>query len=123
MPNTQIMIVEDDALVAMFLEKQLKHLGYQVAAVVYSGENAVQQAIKIHPDLILMDIHLEGQLNGLEAAAQIHEQLDVPIIFLTGHIDMFPVEQAENDKFNYLLKPFEKEDLQTAIRKALRQHK
>ena len=79
MPNHRIMIVEDEALVALNLQKILESFGYEVPTVVYSGEEALEQVADISPDLVLMDIQLAGAIDGIEAATQIRDRFDIPL--------------------------------------------
>jgi CheY-like chemotaxis protein len=77
----RILIVEDEAIVAMEIEHRLNRLGYVVPAIIFSGQEAVQAAQDLQPDLIIMDIKLKGDIDGIEAANRIHEQIDVPIVY------------------------------------------
>ena len=83
-PTVRILIVEDERLVAMSLRKQLHSLGYEVVQSVSSGEAAIKAAVELQPDLILMDIRLEGGLDGIETATEIRKRHDLPIIYLTA---------------------------------------
>ena len=80
MPNHRIMIVEDEALFALNLQQTLESLGYEVPTVSYSGEEALEQVADISPDLVLMDIQLAGTIDGIEAATQIRDRFDIPLI-------------------------------------------
>ncbi len=124
MSNAQILIVEDESTITESLQELLKNRGYGVAGVVSSGEEAIQKALKAHPDLVLMDINLEGDMDGVEAARQIHESLDVPIIYLTGYADKNILERAKlTEPFGYILKPFVAKELHIIIEMALYRHK
>lgn len=83
----RILIVEDSKFVADRLERALTELGYDVLGAVASGEEAIQQADQQRPDLALMDVHLAGKLNGVETAAQIRAQFDIPVVYLTSHAE------------------------------------
>ncbi|SPP99707.1 hypothetical protein NBG4_110010 [Candidatus Sulfobium mesophilum] len=123
MPKTRIMIVEDESITAMGLEKRLTKQGYEVVGVVASGEEAVQRAEKTSPDLVLMDIMLEGEMDGVEAAGRITTSLDVPIIYLTAYADENTLLRAKvTQPFAYLLKPFQERELLVTIEMALYKH-
>ncbi|MCI0528677.1 MAG: response regulator, partial [Nitrospira sp.] len=87
MMKAQILVVEDNTIVAKDIQYSLKQLGYTVPTIAFSGEEAVQEAGEIRPDLVLMDIRLNGDMDGVEAARQIHERFDIPVIYLTAHSD------------------------------------
>ncbi len=121
MAGEAILIVEDERIVARDIEKRLKKLGYQVVASVASGEEALRQARLTLPDLVLMDIQLKGQLDGIQTAEHIHNDLDIPIIFLTAYADDETLQRAKvTEPFGYIVKPFDERDLHAAIEVALR---
>jgi CheY-like chemotaxis protein len=93
MTNSRILVVEDEAIVAMGIKQKLEDLGHQVVDIAYTGEDAVQTALETKPDLILMDIVLKGNVDGIEAAAKIRNQLDIPVIYLTAYSDEEVLEQ------------------------------
>jgi PAS domain S-box-containing protein len=120
----QILIAEDETIVAKYMQKWLKTMGYGVSTIVSSGEEAIRKAEEIHPDLVLMDIVLKGNIDGIEAAKQIRSRLDVPIIYLTAYADDKTLERAKiTEPFGYILKPFEERELHSAIEMALYKHK
>jgi len=119
MNNKTILIVEDEKIIAEDLKIILEKFNYTIPEVVASGEKAIQQAEELKPDLILMDIMIEGNINGLEAAKQIHNKFKIPIIFLTAYADEDILEQAaESSPFGYLIKPFEDRELRATIEMA-----
>ena len=123
MSTTRILVAEDEEIVAMSIEYALVQMGYTVTAVVPSGEAAVQKAGETTPDLILMDIRLVGQIDGIEAASQIRSQLDLPVIFLTAYADQGTLQRAKmSQPYGYLLKPFEEVELYTTIEMAVYKH-
>lgn len=123
MKNAKIMIVEDEAIIAKDIQNRLKKLGYAVVGVVSSGEEAIHKAAETFPDLILMDIHLKGNIDGVEAARQIRNHLNVPIIYLTAYADDSTLERAKvTEASSYLLKPFKERELYTNIEIALAKH-
>ena len=87
MRKGKILIVEDEVIIALDLKKTLKDLGYSLVGTVTSGEEAVKAAGKMHPDLILMDIKLQGHINGLEAGKKIQDKFNIPIIYITAYSD------------------------------------
>jgi diguanylate cyclase (GGDEF)-like protein/PAS domain S-box-containing protein len=120
---TSIMIVEDEKIVARDLKLSLEDLGYQVPSIVDSGELAIQQAMDLKPNLILMDICLRGKIDGIRAAEIIVENLNIPIVYLTAHSDDASLARAIFTKpLGYLIKPFEERELRAAIEVALCQH-
>jgi len=121
--KAQILIVEDEGIVALDLQNRLRRLGYAVPEFVATGEEAVARAAEILPDLILMDIKLKGEMDGIEAAKRIKEKFDIPIIYLTAFADEATLQRAElTEPFGYLLKPFEERELLVSIRMGLYRH-
>jgi len=117
------LIVEDEALVAEELRERLSRLGFSVIAAVDSGEEGVAIATRERPDLGLMDIRLKGEKDGLQAAKEIREQIDVPIVYLTAHSDRLTVDRAKKtDHDGFILKPFLRRELQTTIEVAMQRH-
>jgi CheY-like chemotaxis protein len=120
MPKVKILIVEDDAITAMDMENHLKRLDYNVVGMVAYGEKAIEKVKENTPDLVLMDIVLKGEMDGIEAAGEIHTQFDLPIIFLTAHADKERIERAKiTMPFGFILKPFQNKDLKVTIEMAL----
>jgi len=120
MPGSRILIAEDEILVAKDIRDALLHLGHQVVEIVSSGEDAVEKTGRSKPDLILMDIVLQGTIDGIEAARLIRERFGVPIIFLTAFSDDATLNRAKvTAPFGYLLKPVEERDLKATIEVAL----
>jgi CheY-like chemotaxis protein len=124
MAKAQILIVEDDWIVAEDIQTSLKKLGFSVSAIVPSGEEALKKAKEDNPDLVLMDIMLEGEMNGTEAAEQMRALFNIPVVYLTAYADEDMVERAKvTEPFGYVIKPFEDRELKTAIEIALYKHK
>jgi CheY-like chemotaxis protein len=118
-PKATVLAVEDLRLVAKDLQARLKRLGYQ-AAVASTGDEALRQVEQVRPDVVLMDIVLEGDLGGVEAARVIRERWGLPIIFLTAHADAETVRRAQAaGPADYVLKPFSDQDLDHAIARVL----
>lgn len=115
-----ILVVEDDTHVATVLEARLQSFGYDVCDIAKSGPAAVRMAVDRSPDLVLMDILLEGDMNGVEAAELIHNQMDVPIIFVTCLSDQALLERAiQANAYGYILKPYDNAELRYTIEIAL----
>lgn len=118
--HVDLMLVEDERVVALDLRQQLQAFGYRVTKVVASGEKAVREALKTPPDLVLMDIHLEGRMDGIDAAEQIQSQLHIPVVFLTAYAEDETLRRAMNSRpFGYLVKPCEGRELHATIQMAL----
>ena len=120
MAKTRILIVEDENLVAWNIRNMLVSLGYEASAVVSTGEMAIQKARETHPHLVLMDIVLKGEMDGIAAAQEIWEEFSIPVVYLTAYADETTLERAKVTRpFGYLLKPFEEKELQSTIEMAL----
>lgn len=120
----RILIVEDERVVAWNLQEALHFLGHSVVGIVDSGSAAVQLATETQPELVLMDIRLSGDFDGIEAAAQIWTALNVPVIYLTAHADAQTVERAiATSPFGYLIKPVNRAELQTGVEVALQRYR
>ncbi|MCA9932431.1 MAG: PAS domain S-box protein [Anaerolineales bacterium] len=123
MSEANILIVEDESLIALDIQKQLQNLGYDVLAICSTGEDAISQADALHPDLILMDIRLGSAMDGITAAAHIHAQDDIPIIYLTAYADETTLQRAKTTgPMAYILKPFEERVLDTTIQMSLHRY-
>jgi PAS domain S-box-containing protein len=119
----RIMVVEDERIVALDLASTLEQLGYVVAASVSSGEAAIEQATKLRPNLVLMDIRLAGEIDGIQAAEAIKSEADIPVIYLTAHSDDPTLARAKKTgPFGYVVKPFKTAELHCAIEIALHKH-
>ena len=115
-----LMLVEDERIVAFDLKRQLQGFGYQVGAVVASGEQAISRVASEKPDLVLMDIHLEGHMDGIEAAKQIRAKHQIPVIFLTAYAEDDTLRRALDSRpFGYLIKPCEGRELHATIQMAM----
>ncbi len=121
--KTRILIVEDETLVARHIQNMVGGLGYEVVGVTATGEEAVTLAQKTRPGLVLMDIMLRGQMDGIAAAREIWQTIGVPVVYLTAYADESTLHRAKlTQPFGYLLKPFEERELYTAIEMALYKH-
>ncbi len=116
----QVLIVEDEAIVSMDLRYKLEALGYSVAAEISSGEEAIDAADRLHPDVVLMGIGLSGEMDGIDAAAQIRGQRDIPVVYVTAYIDDATLERAEStEPVGYLIKPFDDAKLRATVQMAI----
>ena len=123
MAKTNILIVEDEIIVAKNTETMLKLLDYSVAGICISGEQAIKVVAEKKPDLILMDIVLGGDIDGIQAAAKILKQVEVPIIFTTSYSDEDTLKRAkETAPYGYIIKPFQKKELLVGIEIALERY-
>jgi PAS domain S-box-containing protein len=119
----QILVVEDERIIALNLKENLESLGYAVVGIADSGEKAVAEATRLRPDLVLMDIRLKGSMDGIQAAQQIWESLFLPVIYVTGHSDRSTLERAKiTAPFGYVLKPVKEKELSVAISIALQRY-
>jgi len=124
MEKARIFIVEDEALVARDIEISLGDLGFAVSGTASSGEKAIIKVGENRPDLVLMDIMLKGEMNGIETASEIRARFNIPVIYLTAHADEEMFQSAKlTEPFGYILKPFEERDLGRTIDMALYRHK
>ena len=124
MTSARVLVVDDEAIVAKSIERRLTQMGYLVPATAFSGEEAIQRAAETQPDLVLMDIRLKGEMDGVEAAELIRTDFDIPVIYLTAYADEETLQRAKiTEPFGYVLKPYEVDDLIRTIEIALYKHK
>ncbi|HKR36212.1 MAG TPA: response regulator [Steroidobacteraceae bacterium] len=122
-PGARIMVVEDERILALDLAETLDELGYTVVGVASRGEEAIELAGRLDPQLILMDVRLAGEIDGITAAETIRREHDVPVVFLTAHADDDTLHRAtSSDASAYLVKPFKPPDLRCVIEIALHKH-
>ncbi|HSR18540.1 MAG TPA: response regulator [Ignavibacteriaceae bacterium] len=119
----KILIAEDEIIIALDIKKILKNSGYKICSIVYSGEEAIKKALEEKPNLILMDIMLQGSINGIQAAEIISKEQNIPIIFLTAVTDTEALEKTLiTENFGYIGKPYDEQTLRSAIETALYYH-
>ncbi len=119
-----ILLVEDEGLIARDLEDTLTRLGYRISGIASEGAEAIEMARELHPELVVMDVSLRGEVDGIEAACAIQEDAPVPVIFLTGHTDTETLQRAVlSGPLGYLTKPFQEADLRSAIEVAIHKHR
>jgi two-component system cell cycle sensor histidine kinase/response regulator CckA len=120
---SKILVVEDEGIIARDIQRTLIALGYEVPKIADSGEAALAAVEQINPDLVLMDIKLKGNVDGIETTARLRSRWDIPVIYLTAHSDDTTLARAKaTGPHGYLLKPFNERDLRTAIEVALHKH-
>ncbi len=118
-----ILVVEDEAAVALDIRSTLQRLGYAVSAAVGRGRDAIERADALRPDLVLMDIHLRDDMDGVETAQHVRQAFDIPVIYLTAYADPATLERARiTEPYGYLLKPFQERELHIVIEMALYRH-
>lgn len=123
MEQARILVVEDEGVVAIDIEEGLRSQGYDVVGVCQTGEDAMAQADKKRPNLVLMDIRLKGEIDGITAAQYVKENLRIPVVFLTAYADEATLSRAKiAEPYGYILKPFEEVELRAAIELALHKH-
>ncbi|MFC1836109.1 PAS domain S-box protein [Thermodesulfobacteriota bacterium] len=123
MTEARILIVEDEPVLTMALSRSLKNLSYEVVGAVTSGRDCVRMAEESKPDLILMDINLEGDMDGIETADRIRSKFDIPVVYLTGYAEKDVLDRAKKtEPFGYLGKPVTMLELRSTIETALYKH-
>ncbi|OFZ56696.1 MAG: hypothetical protein A3D92_00320, partial [Bacteroidetes bacterium RIFCSPHIGHO2_02_FULL_44_7] len=123
MSKINVLVVEDESIVSKDIQHSLKKLGYNVVGASATGELAIELAATEHPDIVLMDIMLKGEMSGIQAAEKIKENHSIPIIFLTAYADESTLSKAKvTEPYGYILKPFKEIDLHTTIEMAIYKH-
>jgi CheY-like chemotaxis protein len=116
MTNKRILIVEDEGILALMLEQMVTQMQHEVVDKVSTGKEAINQALSMKPDIVLMDINLKGEIDGIEAASAIQEKSDIPVIYITGNTDSMYKERLENtDYIDFLAKPVTKNQLSYSL--------
>ncbi len=120
MAKTNVLVVEDESIVSKDIQYSLKKLGYNVVGAASTGEKAFELAKTTNPDIILMDIMLKGNINGIETAERVKKELQIPVIYLTAYADEATLAKAKvTEPYGYIIKPFKEVDLHTSIEMAL----
>jgi CheY-like chemotaxis protein len=123
MAVARILIVEDERLIAVDLQRRLTRLGYAVVALAASGAEAIQKALALCPDVVLMDIRLQGDMDGVEAAQQIHASAAIPVVFMTAYVDEDTQQRVRaTSSWGCLYKPFTVHQVQSALEHVLSAH-
>lgn len=123
-PNAQILVVENEVVIGEGVRQVLTEMGYSPVALAMSGKEAITQVTRTRPDVVLMDIRLGGEIDGIETAGKIRREFDIPVIYLTAYADDETLARAKvTEPFGYVLKPYEAKELHVAIEMALHKHK
>lgn len=123
MGKTNVLIVEDEGIVAKDIQHSLKKLGYNVSGICSNGEKAISTASREKPDIVLMDIMLQGEMSGIEAANEIRKKYNIPVVYLTAYADENTLSKAKvTEPYGYIIKPFKEIDIHTSIEMALYKH-
>jgi two-component system, response regulator PdtaR len=121
MPAGRILLVEDDDIIAKVTEWRLKNLGYTVCGRASTSAETMEMVIQHKPDLVLMDINIRGETDGIDTALMIRRDFDIPVVYITGHSDGTTLERAKETKPDgFIIKPFDDNDLRVAIGLALK---
>ena len=124
MAKEQILIVEDEFIVARDIQNCLKNMGYAVADVTSTGEQAIQKAAIARPDLVLMDINLAGDMDGIAATQEIRRRFNIPVVYLTSYADEDTLARAKTtEPYGYIVKPFDDAELRAVVEMAIHKHK
>ena len=123
MENLRILVVEDESIVARDIQIMLKRLGYGLSSIAFTGKDAIEKAKEVQPDLVLMDIKLKEDMDGIETAEQIRARFYIPIIYISALSDEETLKRAKKtEPFFLISKPVEESELQTIIKKAHSMH-
>lgn len=123
MDRKRIMVVEDEGITAMRIRESLEEMGHTVTSTEFSGEDAIKKAAMDRPDLVLMDIVLDGKMDGIEAAEQLYSSLNIPVVYLTAHSDEKIWKRIkESGPFGYIIKPFDDRELRITVEIAFFKH-
>lgn len=124
MAKTNVLVVEDESIVSKDIQHSLKKLGYNVVGSSSTGEKAIELALELKPDVVLMDIMLKGKLTGIDASEEIRKTLNIPVIYLTAYADEATLEKAKvTEPHGYIIKPFKEIDIHTSIEMAIYKHR
>ena len=119
MTGKRILVVEDDAVTAQFGKTILKRPGCEVCNIVASGEEAVRRAEELRPDLVFMDIRLEGEMDGIQAAREIQRRIPLPVIYVSSHSDRAMLERAgHTNHYGFVVKPYDEKELEASLEAA-----
>lgn len=124
MANRKVLIVEDDKMLCTIFEMFIKQIGYELTGIAQKGADAISLCGINKPDVVLMDIHLEGDINGIDAAKKIHELYNIPVIYITSDIEKSTIQNAiYENTYGFLMKPIYQSNLQVALEFAFAKHK
>lgn len=123
MSGSKILIVEDEAVVSLDITRRLEKMGYEIMGRLASGEEALELIQQDRPDLVLMDINLQGEIDGIETANKLYQDHNIPVIYLTAYAGESTLERAKESKpYGYILKPFKERELHATIEIAISRH-
>jgi len=121
--NRKILIVEDDKMLCTIFEMFIKQIGYELTGIAQKGDDAIKLCGINKPDVVLMDIHLDGDINGIDAAKKIHELYNIPVIYITSDIEKSTIQNAiYKNTYGFLMKPIYQSNLQVALEFAFAKH-
>jgi len=122
MDNVQrVLIVEDDMIISLVMEKMLTRLGHKILDKVVTGEEAIERAKELRPDIILMDIRLNGEIDGIDAMREIQKKSPIPVVYVTGNTDQQSRDRAEaTDYVDFLIKPISQNELDRSLNKSFK---
>jgi PAS domain S-box-containing protein len=121
--RTKVLIVEDESIVAKDIQQRLENLGYEVSSIASTGETAISRINKNRPDIVLMDIRLKGDMDGVKTAEKIHNHFNIPVVYLTAYADNRTLERAKvTEPYGYIIKPVEDTELKSNMELALYKH-
>ena len=120
MTKTRILVVEDERIIAMDIQDRLRRWGYDVPEIAASGEEALRKTERIQPNLVLMDIKLQGNMDGIEVAKKIQKRFSIPIIYVTAYADETTMSRVKKtEPYGIILKPFGERELHSTIETVL----
>ena len=123
MAKTNVLVVEDESIVSKDIQHSLKKLGYNVIGAASTGEKALELALDLKPDVVLMDIMLKGDMTGIDVANKIREEIHIPVVYLTAYADEATLAKAKiSEPYGYIIKPFKEIDIHTSIEMAIYKH-
>lgn len=124
MKTASVLVVEDEGIIARDIQVTLEKMGYSVPAIAATADEAVAKAVELNPDLILMDIILSNGPDGISAAERVHQQMQIPVVYLTAHSDSATLQKAKfTEPYGYIVKPVVERDLRISIEMALHRHR
>lgn len=116
MAKKKILIVEDEMIISLMLEQMVTQMGHEVLAKATSGEKAIEHALELQPDIILMDIRLQGKMDGIQAISEIQKKINVSVIYITGNTDqMYRTRIQETEYLDFLVKPVTRNQLSHSL--------
>ncbi len=122
--NARILIVEDESVIALDIKRRMERFGYEVASIAVTGEEALEKTLLLGPDLVLMDIMLPGEMDGIETAEALRSRTDIPVVYLTAHTDHATFLRSKSTMpYGYIVKPIRDIELHSAVETAIQRHR